>query len=236
MKYKKKDEEMPYKKNDEDEMPYKKDEEEMPYNMKDAARETKGSGEMEEDSSVQPPPGMSSFPSPYLGLPFITGSPSADGELNSDIMDKEQGKEMIDQMILKLQKMNSFLEGVVTYWDDWAARGGEKTTADGDDEKYLEKTEVESEKEKKSSSEYNEPSDKKDGKDDDEEMPYKNHEEMPYKKNDEDEEMPYKKNDEEEMPYKKNDEEEMPYKKKNEDEEMPYKKNDEEEMPYKKNE
>merc|ERR1719309_1318121 len=217
MKYKKKDEEMPYKKNDEDEMPYKKDEEEMPYNMKDAARETKGSGEMEEDSSVQPPPGMSSFPSPYLGLPSITGSPSADGELNSDIMDKEQGKEMIDQMILKLQKMNSFLEGVVTYWDDWAARGGEKTTADGDDEKYLEKTEVESEMEKKSSSEYNEPSDKKDGKDDDEEMPYKKN----------DEEMPYKKNDEEEMPYKKNDEEEMPYKKKNEDEEMPYKKNDE---------
>merc|ERR1719309_1057403 len=200
MKYKKKDEEMPYKKNDEDEMPYKKDEEEMPYNMKDAARETKGSGENEEDSSVQPPPGLSSFPSPYLGLPSMTGSPSADGELNSDIMDKEQGKEVIDLMILKLQKMNSFLEGVVTYWDDWAARGGEKTTADEDDEKYLEKTEVESEKERKSSSEYNEPSDKKDGKDDDEEMPYKKN----------DEEMPYKKNDEEEMPYKKNDEEEMP--------------------------
>merc|ERR1719290_943720 len=192
-------------------MKYKtQDEEERPYNMEDSAENPKGSGGQEEDSSVQPPPGLSSFPSPYLGLPSSTGSPSADGELNSDIMDKEQGKEVIDLMILKLQKMNSFLEGVVTYWDDWAARGGEKTKADGDDEKYLEKTEVESEMEKKS--EDNELSDKKDGKDDDEEMPYK-------------------KNDEE-MPYKKNDEEEMPYKKKNEDEEKPYKKNEDEEMPY----
>merc|ERR1719187_1829937 len=130
MKYKTKDE-MPYKK-DEEEMPYKKknEDEEMPYNTKDATGETKGSGENEDDSSVQPPPGLSSFPSPYLGLPSMTGSPSADGELNSDIMDKEQGKEVIDLMILKLQKMNSFLEGVVTYWDEWAARGGEKTTAD----------------------------------------------------------------------------------------------------------
>merc|ERR550519_1102866 len=168
---------MPHKKKDEEEMKYKtKDEEERPYNMKDSAEENKGSGGQEEDSSVQPPPGLSSFPSPYLGLPSNTGSPSADGELNSDIMDKEQGKEVIDLMILKLQKMNSFLEGVVTYWDEWAARGGEKTTADEEghetnDEKYLEKTEVESEK--RSSAEYNEPSDKKDGKDDDEGMPYK---------------------------------------------------------------
>merc|ERR1719187_1941883 len=190
-------------------MSYKKDEEEMPYKPKDESEETKptiikGSGGQEEDSSVQPPPGLSSFPSPYLGLPSNTGSPSADGELNSDIMDKEQGKEMIDLMILKLQKMNSFLEGVVTYWDEWAARGGEKTTADEEghqtnDEKYLEKTEVESEKK----SEDNEPSDKKDGKDDDEEMPYKKNdeEEMPDKTKDEDEEMPYKKKDEdEEMP------------------------------------
>merc|ERR1719187_2200295 len=150
-------------------MPYKKkNEDEMPYNTKGATGKTKDAAEGNEDSSVQPPPGLSSFPSPYLGLPSMTGSPSADGELNSDIMDKEQGKEMIDQMILKLQKMNSFLEGVVTYWDDWAARGGEKTTADGDDEKYLEKTEVESEMEMEKKSEYNEPSDKKDGKDDDE--------------------------------------------------------------------
>merc|ERR550519_1743161 len=207
---------MPHKKKDEEEMKYKtKDEEERPYNMKDSAEENKGTGGQEDDASVQPPPGLSSFPSPYLGLPSNTGSPSADGELHSDIMDKEQGKEMIDLMILKLQKMNSFLEGVVTYWDEWAARGGEKTTADEEghetnDEKYLEKTEVESEKEKRSSSEDNEPSDKKDGKDDDEEMPYKNkdyEEEMPYKKKDEEEEMPYKKKDEEEeMPYKKNDE------------------------------
>merc|ERR1719187_508022 len=204
-------------------MKYKtKDEEERPYNMKDSAEENKGSGGQEEDSPVQPPPGLSSFPSPYLGLPSNTGSPSADGELNSDIMDKEQGKEMIDLMILKLQKMNSFLEGVVTYWDEWAARGGYKTTADEEghqtnDEKYLEKTEVESEKEKKSLSEYNEPSDKKDGKDDDEERPYiKEDEDKPYKTNDEEE--PYKKDEEE--PYKKKDEEE-PYKKK--DEEEPYK-------------
>merc|ERR1719187_918931 len=176
-------------------MSYKKDEEEMPYKPKDESEETKptiikGSGGQEEDSSVQPPPGLSSFPSPYLGLPSNTGSPSADGELNSDIMDKEQGKEMIDLMILKLQKMNSFLEGVVTYWDEWAARGGEKTTADEEghqtnDEKYLEKTEVESEK--RSSSKYNEPSDKKE--DEDEEKPYKKEDEdKPYKKEDEDEE------------------------------------------------
>merc|ERR1719187_2751479 len=130
---------------------------------------------------------------------------------------------MVDLMILKLQKMNSFLEGVVTYWDEWAARGGEKTTADEGhqtkDEKYLEKTEVESEK--RSLSEYNEPSDKKDGKDDDEGMSYKK----------EDEEKPYKKEDEE-KPYK-NEDEEKPYKKEDDDEEKPYK-NDDEEKPYKK--
>merc|ERR1719290_638248 len=201
-------------------MKYKtQDEEERPYNVEDSAENPKGSGRQEEDSSVQPPPGLSSFPSPYLGLPSNTGSPSGSGELNSDIMDKEQGKEMIDLMILKLQKMNSFLEGVVTYWDEWAARGGEKTTADEEghetnDEKYLEKTEVESEK--RSSSEYNEPSDKKDGKDDDEGMPYK--------KEDEDEEKPYK-NEDEGKPYKNED---KPYK--NEDEEKPYKNED---KPYK---
>jgi len=94
--------------------------------------------------------------------------------LNGDILDKEHGKQVIDLMILKLQKMNSFLEGVVTYWDEWAAKGAgvEKKTADEEghettDEKYLEKTDVESEKDGK------EPSDKKDGKDEDEEMPYK---------------------------------------------------------------
>merc|ERR550519_2496183 len=202
---------MPHKKKDEEEMKYKtKDEEERPYNMKDSAEENKGSGGQEEVSSVQPPPGLSSFPSPYLGLPSNTGSPSADGELNSDIMDKEQGKEMIDLMILKLQKMNSFLEGVVTYWDEWAARGGEKTTADEEahqtnDEKYLEKTEAE----------YNEPSDKKDGKDDNEGMPYKKEDEdKPYKN--EDEEKPYKNED---KPYKNEDEEK-------EDEEKPYKNED----------
>merc|ERR1719447_1907950 len=90
---------------------------EMPYHKDD--QETGG-----EDSLPSP------FPSPWLGLPSTPGSPSVDGELNGDILDKEQGKEVIDLMILKLQKMNSFLEGVVTYWDEWAARGGDKTTAD----------------------------------------------------------------------------------------------------------
>merc|ERR1719290_136983 len=84
---------------------------EMPYNKDDH--------ENLHDPDNLPSP----FPSPWLGLPPTPGSPSVDGELNGDILDKEQGKEVIDLMILKLQKMNSFLEGVVTYWDEWAARG-----------------------------------------------------------------------------------------------------------------
>merc|ERR1712025_1409866 len=69
------------------------------------------------------------------------GSEAADGDLSSTIEDTKAGTAMIENMINKLQKMNTFLAGIVGYWDNEAESGkdggaeGGSEDADKDGEK-----------------------------------------------------------------------------------------------------
>jgi len=101
---------------------------------------------------------------------------SSDGELSSDIVHSYQGNDMVTLMIGKLENMNAFLEGIVTYWDKLAERGGERDGASefdaqfdksGEEKKYekSEEEEMKEEEEKKEEEEEEEDEDKKERED-----------------------------------------------------------------------
>jgi len=123
-----------------------------------------------------------SIPHPGPLFPSPWGPPHPPATLTSQVLDKAHGKEMIDLMILKLQKMNSFLEGVVSYWDEWAeARGGLENNEEPMTGMMEPGMKSENEEEKKYSSEDKEPSDKMDDIKEvnkEEEMPYKPEEDV----------------------------------------------------------